>query len=56
MVRRGRTTKRVSYQRGRSVKRYDRRHRALKPGKRKSRTGRTYYETRKNRSDRFKWL
>lgn len=30
----------------------DRKRKALKPGKRKSSTGKTYYETRRNMSDR----
>jgi hypothetical protein len=35
---------------------YDKRHQAKKPGKRKSATGKTYYENRANRSDRGKLL
>jgi hypothetical protein len=35
---------------------YDKRHQAKKPGKRKSATGKTYYENRENRSDKGKLL
>ena len=35
---------------------YDKRHQAEKPGKRKSKTGKTYYENRPNRSDKGKLL
>jgi hypothetical protein len=35
---------------------YDKRHQAKKPGKRKSKTGKTYYENRENRSDKGKLL
>jgi len=35
---------------------YDKRYQAKKPGKRKSATGKTYYENRANRSDRGKLL
>jgi hypothetical protein len=35
---------------------YDKRHQAKKPGKRKSATGKTYYENRANRSDKGKLL
>lgn len=38
-------------QTGSSVKKYDRLKKAKPPGKRKSATGKTYYERRKNRSD-----
>lgn len=38
-------------QTGTSVKRIDRQRKAKPPGKRKSKTGKTYYERRKNRSD-----
>lgn len=40
-----------TYQRGTSNKTADESRKALSPGKRKSATGRTYYEYRKNRSD-----
>lgn len=36
----------------RKSKRLDRMRSAKPPGKRKSKSGNTYYETRKNRSDR----
>lgn len=39
-------------QTGSSVKFYDEQHRAKKPGKRRSASGKIYYERRKNRSDR----
>jgi hypothetical protein len=48
---RGRVLKVVKYQTGRSNIAVDRRYRALPPGKRRSRRGRIYWETRKNRSD-----
>lgn len=38
-------------QTGTTTKKLDKQRSALPPGKRKSRTGRTYYERRKNRSD-----
>lgn len=41
----------VKWQRGRSNTAKDRRLKAMKPGKRVSRTRRIYWETRKNRSD-----
>lgn len=37
---------------GRSSKKRDAPRKALKPGKRKSRNGKIYYENRKNRSDK----
>jgi hypothetical protein len=40
-----------SYQTGSSSKLHDKRFAAKAPGKRKSKSGRTYYERRKNRSD-----
>ena len=45
--------KRKGYHRltGKSNLKYDRRHKALKPGKRVSRNGNVYYEYRKNRAD-----
>ena len=48
---RGRVLKIVRYQRGRSNIAVDRKFKALPPGKRRSRRGRIYWETRKNRSD-----
>jgi hypothetical protein len=36
---------------GKSHIKEDRQHRALKPGKRKSSTGKVYYEYRRNRAD-----
>lgn len=50
--RKGRTVRSVNYQRGKSDKRKDAKRSALKPGKRKSRSGKKYWETRRNRSDR----
>jgi hypothetical protein len=50
------TTKKVLKQSGGSSKMYDLRFQALPPGKRKSATGRTYYEYRANRSDKGKLL
>lgn len=52
-----RVIKAVKYQTGRrkSIK-ADRKRRAKKPGKRISRTGRVYWETRRNRSDLYNWL
>lgn len=44
-------TKKKYYQRGSSVKSFDAALKAKKPGKRKSASGKTYYERRKNRSD-----
>jgi len=49
-----RTVKAVKYQTGKTVKRKDVKRSALKPGKRLSKSGKTYYETRKNRSDKDK--
>lgn len=46
--------RRVNYQRGTTTISRDRKLSALPPGKRRSRSGRTYWETRKNRSDRRK--
>lgn len=43
--------KRKIHQTGTSKKRFDVMHKALPPGKRKSKAGRVYYEYRKNRSD-----
>jgi len=42
----------VLKQRGKSVKAYDKRHQALPAGRRISKTGRSYTETRSNRSDK----
>ena len=39
-----------------SVKKYDKRHQALPPGKRKTADGSIYYESRANRSDKGKLL
>ncbi len=39
------------YQTGRSSKREDKRKKAKAPGKRKSKSGKVYFERRKNRSD-----
>ena len=39
------------YQTGRSSKKADKRQRAKAPGKRKSKSGKVYFERRKNRSD-----
>jgi hypothetical protein len=50
------TPKKVLKQSGGSSKMYDLRFQALPPGKRKSATGRTYYEYRANRSDQGKLL
>jgi hypothetical protein len=44
-------TIKVSGQTGKSKTAADKKRTALKPGKRKSRSGKIYYETRKNRSD-----
>jgi len=41
---------------GKSKTSYDKRKHALKPGKRISRTGKVYYERRRNRSDKGKYL
>ncbi len=42
---------RVLPQRGRTSKSIDSKRKALAPGKRISKSGKTYWETRKNRSD-----
>jgi len=39
------------HQIGKSVRKIDKRRKALKPGKRISKNGKVYYESRKNRSD-----
>ena len=44
----------VKRQTGKSVKSADKSRTAMKPGKRKAKSGRTYWETRANRSDRNK--
>ena len=49
---RGRVIKVVHYQTGSSFTPRDKLYEALPPGKRRSRTGRIYWETRKNRSDK----
>ena len=49
---RGRVIKVVNYQTGSSFTPRDRLYKALPPGKRRSRSGRIYWETRKNRSDK----
>ena len=51
-ARRGRVIKVVNYQTGSSFIPRDKLYRALPPGKRRSRSGRIYWETRKNRSDK----
>jgi len=48
----GRGLKATTRQTGRSDLARDRQRKAMRPGKRRSRTGRVYYETRKNRSDK----
>ena len=48
---RGRVIAATNRQTGRSDLARDRQRKAMQPGKRRSRTGRVYYETRKNRSD-----
>lgn len=45
-------TLRVLKQTGSSVKKYDKLKTAKKPGKRRSKTGAIYWETRSNRSDK----
>lgn len=45
-------TVRVMNQLGRSNEKWDKPRKALPPGKRISKTGKVYWETRKNRSDR----
>ena len=47
----GKTVKVLPKQRGKTNIPIDRERSALQPGKRKSRTGKTYWETRANRSD-----
>lgn len=49
--RRGRTTRSVGYQRGKTNVRRDKKRSAMKPGRRLSRNRKKYTETRKNRSD-----
>lgn len=44
------------WQTGKTTKYIDRLLHARKPGKRRSKSGKTYYERRKNRSDKSKWL
>ena len=43
--------KKSSYQVGKTIVRIDKKRKALAPGKRVSKSGNTYYENRKNRSD-----
>ena len=43
--------RKFAYQKGKSNVRVDRRRAALPPGKRISKTGKVYWESRKNRSD-----
>ena len=50
--RRGQVLKIVNYQTGSSFTPRDKLYEALPPGKRRSRSGRIYWETRKNRSDK----
>lgn len=45
-----------NYQIGRTNRTRDRKRKAKPPGKRKTKRGKTYYERRRNRSDRSKWL
>lgn len=47
----GRVIKRSNRQTGRSVTSIDKKRKAMSPGKRKSKSGKVYYEYRKNRSD-----
>ena len=47
----GKVVRKFAYQRGKSNKRVDKRRGALPPGKRISKTGKVYWESRKNRSD-----
>jgi len=47
----GKVVKEFDYQRGKSNKRVDSRRAALPPGKRISKSGKIYFESRKNRSD-----
>jgi len=46
-----RVLKNVKRQTGKTNRKVDSKRRALHPGKRLSKSGNTYYETRKNRSD-----
>lgn len=50
------TKKAATKKTGLSNKQYDQKYQAKKPGKRKSASGRTYYEYRENRSDKGKLL
>ena len=45
------TVKAFDYQKGKTTKSVDKELKALKPGKRVSKTGNTYWESRRNRSD-----
>jgi hypothetical protein len=51
LKKRGRAVKIAEHQTGNSIKSIDKKRNALSPGKRVSRTGKIYYEYRKNRSD-----
>lgn len=56
MAIRKRTYRKTYKQTGRSVKRVDRKLRAKPVGYRRSATGKRYYEARRNRSDKRKYL
>jgi len=56
MKHRAKIVRRYHYQTGKTNRRVDRRRKALKPGRRVSKSGRRYTETRKNRSDVYKWI
>lgn len=49
-----RTLKPSDHQTGKSIKEIDIKRKALMPGKRRSKTGKIYYEYRKNRTDKKK--
>lgn len=49
-----RVLKASKHQSGQSSTKHDKRYPALKPGKRKSKSGKVYYEDRRNRSDKNK--
>ena len=46
-----RNLKKSDYQIGKSLVQIDKKRKALAPGKRRSKSGKIYYENRKNRSD-----
>jgi len=48
----GKVLKSVSFQRGDSKREFDLLYQAMKPGKRLSKSGKIYYEYRKNRTDK----